>query len=721
MADPTLESLGITDHPDDVASDGTATPKEFGDVLSKLGIKEHPDDIVDDTGPRAGQPATTPEGRKIVYIRSSRPQPLKDLPEAAKKTLGYGEQVAEGMPIISPLGQHLAAATQALAETIAPPSPTLDSLVTGRKNVRDMSFGEKYQSMLDEMRAASGNFAEANPKGSTAANIAGAVGTSIPLAMTGPGAVAMGLRGPSLGWRVLGGMTGQGTIGATDAALRGDNALVGGGVGAVGGAAGPLIGEGVSKAAPAVANYLWPRQGPLQNINPINTNRLIDALAGENHQSLAAASARVGQHGFIGDLNQGLTDLTGATAVTPGPGKAVVRRAYQGRADAQGQRLEDALTKALGPELDQVQLEKMTTDTAKKIYDPLYAQWRTMQVHPTQGIQDLLPRLQEAGAFGKAKHIAGIEGDSINRNFFVGGPRKDYPTTQSWDYIKQALDSKIGAAYKQGENSTARALVRLKQDMISEIRKTPAGKIWDQARGAFADKESLLEQRKAGYDTFLGGRSGISKDELREELKTISVPEMVIRRQGMRAAASDVLGETINGDTRLRNMMLSPNNQDKIRLMMGGGQDAEDLINSLMQEKGHGDKAIDVLGLKTTGSSNVERSERKNMLMPNLMKESDFHLQKPITWIPRSVREQFTLAGLVNSQRQAAHSAANDQLARILTLPNNPQSINLLMAVQNEGARQSLNYGRSQAAGNLLAGAISGPGTSVARRNVPAR
>jgi DNA polymerase (family 10) len=45
----------------------------------------------------------------------------------------------------------------------------------------------------------------------------------------------------------------------------------------------------------------------------------------------------------------------------------------------------------------------------------------------------------------------------------------------------------------------------------------------------------------------------------------------------------------------------------------------------------------------------------------------------------------------------------------------------LLKAVQNEGARQALNYGKSQAAGNLLAGAISGPGTSVARRNVPAR
>jgi hypothetical protein len=572
------------------------------------------------------------------------------------------------------------------------------------------------------MRGSSARFAKENPKGSTAANVAGAVGTAIPLAMTGPGAVAMGLRGPSLAWRALGGGLGQGAIGGTDAALRGDNPLVGAGVGAAGGVAGPLAGEAAGAVGRVAANYAFPPKGPLAAVNPINTNRLINALSGETDQSLAAASDRVGPHGFVGDLNQGLTDLTGATAVTPGTGKSVVRSAYQGRADAQGTRIEDALTKALGPKLDQVQLAQMTTQARKAAADPLYDQWRTMQVHPTQEIKDLIPRLQAAKVFGPAKELAGISGEPINQNFFTGGPQKAFPTTQSWDYVKQALDRRISQAYnKEGGGPLARVLVGLKQDMIAKIEKTPAGQVWKQARGAFADKSALLDQQAAGRDTFLGGRSGYSVDELRHELQTLSVPEMVARRQGLRAAAQEALGATETGDTRLRTLMLAPNNQEKIRLMMGGGRDAEDLINTLKQEKGHSEKAMDVLGNNATGASNVGRAERKNMLMPEPAREYGLDLQKPATWVPPSIRDQFSVSGMINSQRGAAHSAANEELAHILTLPNNAHSIMLLKAIQNEGARQALNYGKSQAAGNLLAGAISGPGTSVARRNVPAR
>jgi hypothetical protein len=718
MADPTLESLGITDHPDDVASAGTATPKEFGDVLTTLGIKEHPDD----TGPTLpGETATGASGAKRVYIRGREPI-LKDAPEAVKKAVGYAEQVGEGIPIVSPLASHLAAASQALAETIAPPSKNVSDLVTGQKSVGDMSFGEKYQSALDAVRGSSQQFAKENPKGSTAANIVGAVGSAIPMAGTGLGAAAMGLRGPSLAWRMLGGTVGQGAIGGADAALRGDNPLVGAGVGAAGGAIGPMMGHSIASTVNPSINHLFPVQGALQGINPININRLINATAGETPQTLAAASDRVGQHGFVGDLNQGLTDLTGATAVTPGTGKPIVRQAYQARADAQGGRIENALTTALGPKLDQVQLANMTTQARKAAADPLYDQWRNMQVHPTQAIKDLIPRLQAAKVFGPAKELAGISGEPINQNFFTGGPQKAFPTTQSWDYVKQALDRRISQAYnKEGGGPLARVLVGLKQDMIGEIEKTPAGKVWNQARQSFADHSALLEQQTAGRDTFLGGRSGTTVDELRHELQTLSVPEMVARRQGLRAAAQEALGATETGDTRLRTLMLAPNNQEKIRLMMGNSPAAEDLINALKQEKGHSEKAMDVLGNNATGASNVSRAERKNMLMPDPAREYGLDLQKPATWVPPSIRDQFSLAGLINSQRTAAHSAANEQLARILTMPNNPQSIAMLHAIQNEGARQAVNYGKSQAAGNLLAGAISGPGTSVARRNVPAR
>lgn len=522
-----------------------------------------------------------------------------------------------------------------------------------------------------------------------------------------------------MAWKMIGGGLGQGAIGGADAALRGNNPLVGGGIGAAGGMLGPAAGEAAAKTGGALMNYAFPRQGPLKAVDPININRLMNAISGESDGTLAAASQRVGPHGFLGDLNQGLTDLTGATAVTPGTGKSLVRSAYQNRADAQGGRIEDALTRGLGPKIDQVQLANLTTEARKAAADPLYSQWRTMEVHPTKEIKDLIPRLQSAKAFGMAKELAGISGEPINQNFFTGGPQKAFPTTQSWDYIKQALDRRISQAYnKEGGGPLAQKLVQLKHDMINEIRKTPAGKVWDQARSAFADHSALLDQMKAGRDTFLGGRSGTTVDELRHELKTLSAPEMVARRQGLRAAAQEALGQTETGDTRLRTLMLAPNNQEKIRLMMGNKATADELINSLRSEKHLSEKAMDVLGNNATGASNVGRAERKNMLMPEPAREYGLDLQKPATWLPPSVRDQFSISGMINAQRGSAHSAANEQLAKILTLPNNAHSISLLRALQNEGARQGQNYAKSKAAGDLLAAAIAGPGTSTARRNV---
>lgn len=696
------ELLGIDmgDDPPEPTADtgGKVTPKEFDRALNLLGIKEHPDEAI-------------PKNITRITVR---PHFLdkedKSVPESVKKAVGYAEQVSQGIPIISPLADHAVAAAKALAETFKPSSG---------KDSYGSSFGERYENALDQVRNVSKNFAEENPKGSLAANVTGGIASAIPLAMTGPGAVAMGLRGPSLAWKMIGGGLGQGTIGGMDAALRGDNPLVGGGIGAAGGVLGPAAGEAAAKTGGALMNYAFPRQGPLKTVDPININRLINAISGEGSKTLSAASQRVGPHGFIGDLNQGLTDLTGATAVTPGTGKALVRSAYQQRADAQGGRIEDALTRGLGPKLDQVQLTNLTTQARKAAADPLYSQWRSMEVHPTKEIKDLIPRLHAAKAFGMAKELAGISGEPINQNFFTGGPTKAFPTTQSWDYVKQALDRRISQAYnKEGGGPLAQKLVQLKHDMIDEIRKTPAGKVWDQARSAFADHSALLDQMKAGRDTFLGGRSGATVDELRHEIQTLSVPEMVARRQGLRAAAQEALGQTETGDTRLRTLMLAPNNQEKIRLMMGNKAAADELIGALKSEKHLSEKAMDVLGNNATGASNVGRAERKNILMPEPAREYGLDLQKPGTYFPPWIRDQFSWKGLTDAKRGAAHSAANEQLARILMLPNNPQSLNLLRSLRNEGARQSRNYQTAQGVGDILAGGIAGPGTSVARRRV---
>lgn len=681
--------IGVTDKDDDV----TTSPEDFSRALSIL--KVDPASISSTEDKEGG-------GKKVRIF----PRMLDKAPPTVAKAVDYANQVTEGVPILSPLADKAAAAVKAIKETIAPSEP----------NEYGNSFSERYGNALSQIQNRSKNFQQENPVGSAVANVTGAVASGIPQAIVAPW--SMGLRGPSVAWRALGGGLGGGAIGGTDAALRGENALTGTGIGAAGGVLGPLIGEGAHRATSAALNYFVPKQGMLRNVDPINVNRLTNAIEGETPATIAAGRDKMGSAGFLGDLNQGMTDLTGAAAVTPGPGKAIVRDAYTGRADQQLPRVEAAVTRAMGPPMDQVALDKMTTEARKAAADPLYAQWRSMQVHPTPELQDLIPRLKSAGAFTRARQLAAISGEPLEKNFFVAGPKESFPTTQTWDYVKQGLDSGIDKAYNKGDKTLAAKLIGLKHELIDEIRKTDAGKVWDQARGTFADHSALLDQRAAGRDTFLGGRSGTSVDELRHELKGLAAPELQARIQGARAAISEALGASVNGDTIMRNKLLAPNNQEKLKLLIGDDTVSGKLIKELEQEAHLGNKTMDVLGNNATGASNVGRAERKNMLMPEPARKWDVDFQKPATWIPPSIRDQFTIHGMIDARRADKHSVANNQLAYLLTHPDGPAMVQLIDALRNESARQGQRYARTQAGGNALTGLIAGPGSSVVRRQV---
>ena len=49
-------------------------------------------------------------------------------------------------------------------------------------------------------------------------------------------------------------------------------------------------------------------------------------------------------------------------------------------------------------------------ETRAAAADPLYEQWRTMQVHPTPAIKALIPRLEKSGAFTMAQELSDTVG-----------------------------------------------------------------------------------------------------------------------------------------------------------------------------------------------------------------------------------------------------------------------------------------------------------------------
>jgi hypothetical protein len=378
------------------------------------------------------------------------------------------------------------------------------------------------------------------------------------------------------------------------------------------------------------------------------------------------------------------------------------------------------LTRHIGPTNNIVDYENMLTENRARAADPLYAQWRNTQVQPTPELRNLIPRLEAAGAFNSAEELAGIRGININRNFFTANPNTQrsgvisaYPTTETWDLVKQGLDRRIDAAYANGDKTLSRHLVQLKGEMLREIEKTPAGQVWRQARQEFADRSALLDQLEAGRDTFLGGRAGTSANELAEELRHLSGPEFQARLVGLRSALDEDMGASVTGDARVGTKLLAPNNQNKIRILLGD-QRGNQLIQELEQERFLRERYPDVVPNRHTGASAVERGEAANLFRaPDPLR---FEFTKPSTYpfgigslMPQNVLQDILVAG---------RARAAPDLAPLLTMPAGPQSQqadNLLRELLQQRSRGAANARAGGIAGRLTNATTAGPATSTYR------
>lgn len=700
----TLRAAGI--EPSGAASRSLSTADDITSVLKAAGI----DASVSDRGLtfKEGGFDDTPEER--AAIRQNRavkrttppvtgfpePEPSAEVKELAKRR-GLTGQVISGIPIAGSLLDRAGAAGAAAFQD------------------EPDTFGERYSGNLERTQAADKWYARQNPASSMGANMLGGVLgygplSALKLGKLPIGGMIAGTEGPSLGSRLWTGVPGNAAISATDAAMRGEDPMAGGIIGAAGGFAGPMVSGAMRGGTNLISNYLWPRAG-LENFSTGAVNKLTGALSGETPASIAAGADRMGPHGFLGDVNRGFTDIAGGLADIPGPHKATVREAYRLRDAAARDRITATVDKAAGAPTDPVQWERMTTQARSAAADPLYDQFRTTRIHPTDEIKALIPRLEEAGAFGLANKLAGINGEDINMKFFTTGSKKDFPTAQTWDYVKRGLDQSIEQAYSSGNKTVGSALVGLKRDLLSEIKKAPGGQIYEDARQAFADHSALLDARTAGKDTLLGSRSGMSRFELADEWKTLSGPEKKARTMGLRDAIDEAMGDTLTGDTTLRNKLLAPNNQDKMRLMLGKAK-ADEMIKSLGSEKFLKEQSQDVVH----GTQTTPKRERVDALTPRPLPEWNPDIAKPLTWMPPSWIHGMRPSTVLDAWRGVHSADTMNQLAHAVTTPAGPQMNDLIAALtaeSNRAARVAAGGGHTS---NLLGGLVSGPSAGGYRR-----
>jgi hypothetical protein len=632
-------------------------------------------------------PVETPSGRLYVSPENPTPRSRADVVDAS----GFNNRMASSIPIVGPLFDKATAATGAAIQ------PLLS------KDAASKTFSQRYQENLAFQDAQNRLYEEQHPVGALAADVTGgAVGLG-PLSETAVGSRMLGMTGASLGSRVYQGAAGMGAIEAADQGIKGNNPLNQGVLGpvplaAAGGALGPMIGHGIGTAGNALASWLPRQTGELAGVNSVGRNMLVSAMEGETPASIAEAKTRYGPSGMLSDVNNATTDIAGGLADIPGPQKEMIREAYRQRAAGQADRIEQSLNKNTVPHTNVANLTRALQEARATDADPLYNQFRTMQIHPTDEIKALMPRLEASGAFNKAEELSGISGRPINRNFFTGGPQKAFPTAENWDYVKRGLDRRIGDALDKTkpDKDLARELLNLKSEMLAAIDKTPAGQVYKKAREVYAEPSELLHQIQEGKKTF---SRTTDKEELAHELNSLSGPELSARVQGARKAVQDVLESSVRGDTTARNMLLARSNRDKLEMLFGQKR-ADRLIQDLEAEVAGKAQKENIVG----GSQTTPKKERVNALTPqpgDMGYFSNLNLTKPTSFIPEWMHPHTIMEGA----RAQRYADAYRQIAPLLTTKmGSPQFNPLVNALHSE-----------LASGEALRSQLGRAGTQVAR------
>jgi hypothetical protein len=675
------------------------------DIAASLGITARPGSAAQQDVAPSRQPASGPKFQERVPNEAdkiaeslgitARPQgtaaaknsaPITGTVPVSSGGLGFQGQVLEGMPIVGPLVQKAAAAATAA-----------------------LPGGRPYEENLAQINRGNEAYATQNPVRSTLANVIGGGMIAGPAAGTTTGALALGLPnstrlGATIGGRLYGALASQAGIGAADAALRGENPLSGAVIGGAGGAGGVLVGHAIGTIVQRLSDALRRAPGALANVNAIGRGWLASALSNETDASIEAARGRMGPQGFLADVNPATTELAAGIANRPEPpASSAVGEAYRVRAADQRATIDKALDTSFGPRVDLEQFKGMIEQNRATAADPLYKQFRSMEVPTTEGLQKVVARAEKAGAVDEAKYLAGVSGKTIDL---------EAPTPQTYDLIKRGLDSKIEGAYAAGNKTRAAALLNLKHELIDEVGKTPAGQVWNQARSEFADRSQLLDQIAAGQDTFLGSRSGLSVDELREDLRGLSHPELAARIVGARNAADEVMGATLHGDTTLRNKFLAPNNRAKLEMLIGKDP-AKQLTDALEQQQYLSGQAKYVN--PRAGSPTAPRSAAINALEAPPLPEWNPNVTQPLSFIPPSWLDALRPSTILQGGRQAAYANARQQIVPALLSQGNELNA-LLTAIRRESTNRASAATRGSRTQAFVTGAITGPGTEAARR-----
>jgi hypothetical protein len=299
------------------------------------------------------------------------------------------------------------------------------------------------------------------------------------------------------------------------------------------------------------------------------------------------------------DMGETTRALARSAANTSPEGRAVITDAVQGRYQQQSDRLAGFLETISPFKGSTFQLSETIARVAKNARAPYYdkAYQDGAQGVATPAIQALTEAPVLRDAMKEAITVAKNKLPTGRAQAPLMGPNG--PTLQYWDYVKQALDDKIGALQRAGEKQGAADVIAIKHRLVEEL--DAAVPSYRTARGVAGTYFKAADALEAG-ENFV--KMKVPNGEAAHAFSKLNANEQILFRQGYVQTLINDLRAT--GDTRnaLNRIMNSPAEREKMTLVLGAG-DAKKLEGFLRME-GIMDLARNALGNSTTARQLAE-------------------------------------------------------------------------------------------------------------------
>lgn len=525
-----------------------------------------------------------------------------------------------------------------------------DRIVAASKALTgDKTYSEELKNVQDKTALQKTE----HPNAATAGHVAGNTLGLAPLMALAP--AAMGIdAGASLLANTGAGAATNALISGSDAAIRGEPIIENAVTGAVTGGAVPILGKVIG----GIFNLVKPEAKTiLSGFDSKAVKWAADAAKadGLTDAQIANMINEKGPQAFLGEYGNNTKGLTAAVGSMPGgEGKAALTTSIEQRSSAPqiSSRMKAELDEALGKPQNITQLTLEGMDQRAKEADPLWQSFKNAKFQPTPEIKSLvsdLEGLKDVGVdvFGRAKRMAALDAVGSNKpkapmeNFFTTGERKDWPTAQSWQHVKEALDKEIEGSFNQyGKASTETRRLKAIKDRLddtlggSKVNKDAAD-LWNQAREKWGSHSSVMEAREAGKKAW---DPKYTHDQMLEDLTNLSTPERAAYKEGARAALEEKMGNSISGDRQVRDLLRAPNVKDKISYLSGNkSYDPSKVIKAMENEANYANTSR----LYGTTSEKEAIAAQKGNLTPNpedllinkLAEKYAIHI-RPMDWLP---------------------------------------------------------------------------------------